>query len=180
MVHARERLRAFLNAAQRLCEPPGRGRRDPDQSIPNSLRIRTDRRAHILCDIARRSQARVIAAEVTTAAPLSAAFEAGAPCPIDYQPSFVDGIGAKGLLEEMWPLVEELIDDAIATSPAQIAAAVRLLIERNRVVAEGAGAASLAAVRARDGLDEPIVCVISGGNIDATKLVAILSGRVPD
>jgi len=78
----------------------------------------------------------------------------------------------------MWPLVRKLLDGSIVVSLAEVADAVRLLLERNRVVAEGAGAASVAAaLRAQDA--GTIVCVVSGGNIDAAKLTNILQGEVP-
>ncbi len=127
-----------------------------------------------------RPAARVIAAEVDTAAPLSAALAAGRPVAIDYRPSFVDGIGGKRVLAEMWPLSRELLAGAIAVSPAAVAAAVRLLVERSRVVAEGAGAASLAVALTGAAGPGPIVCVVSGGNLDAGTLAAILRGELPE
>jgi threonine dehydratase len=126
-----------------------------------------------------RPQARIYACEVATAAPLSASLAAGSPQMVDYQPSFVDGIGAKGVLEEMWPLACELLDGARVVPLAEVAAAVRLLAERNRVVAEGAGATPVAAALAGAGGGGKVVCVVSGGNIDSGKLAAILEGRLP-
>ena len=64
------------------------------------------------------------------------------------------------------------------SSVSDIADAVRLLAERARVVAEGAGAAALAAAR-RHGVSGKVVCVVSGGNIDRATLSTILDGRVP-
>ena len=128
---------------------------------------------------ARRPQTRVYAAEVETAAPLSASFSAGTPCEIDYRPSFVEGIGGKGILPEIWPLARELLDGSLVVSLDQIADAIRLLVERQRVVAEGAGAASLAAVLAGLAGSGKVVCVISGGNIYSSQLSVILAGRTP-
>jgi len=122
---------------------------------------------------------KILACEVDTAAPLAASLAAGSPRDVDYVPSFVDGVGAKGVLEEMWPLASRLLDGSCVVSLAATAAAVKLLVERNRVVAEGAGATSVAAALAGYGGDGKIVCVISGGNIDASKLAIILSGGVP-
>jgi len=122
---------------------------------------------------------KILACEVDTAAPLAASLAAGGPRDVDYVPSFVDGIGAKGVLEEMWPLASSLLAGSCVVSLAATAAAVKLLVERNRVVAEGAGATSVAAALAGYGGEGKIVCVISGGNIDATKLATILSGGVP-
>jgi threonine dehydratase len=122
---------------------------------------------------------RVLACEVETAAPLSAALRAGSPQEIAYTPSFVDGIGGRGLLGEMWPLVSKLLDGALVMSLAEIAAAVRILATRNRVIAEGAGAAPVAAALSGKAGSGTIVCVVSGGNIDAVKLCKILEGGVP-
>lgn len=125
--------------------------------------------------------ARVFGCEVETAAPLAASFAAGRPVGVDYTASFVDGIGGKSVLAEMWPLASELLSGSITISIAEAAAAVRLLVERAHVVAEGAGAASVAAASSGRVPGEPkrIVCVVSGGNIDAAKLAVILRGGVP-
>jgi threonine dehydratase len=122
---------------------------------------------------------KIYAGEVETAAPFSASLAAGAPQNIRYTPSFVDGIGSGGVLAEMWPLVSQLLDGSLVVSLAEVAAAIRLLIERNRVVAEGAGATSVAAALAGKAGSGKVVCVVSGGNIDAEKLVKILKGEIP-
>jgi threonine dehydratase len=116
---------------------------------------------------------------VTTAAPLSASLAAGSPQTVDYKPSFVDGIGGKSLLPEMWPLASSLLAGARVVPLEEVAAAVRLLAERHRVIAEGAGATPVAAALAGIPEARKVVCVVSGGNIDAAKLCAILDGRVP-
>jgi threonine dehydratase len=126
-----------------------------------------------------RPQARVYACEVETAAPLHAALQAGGPVPIDYRPSFVDGIGGKGVLAEMWPLARRMLDGSLVVSLEAIAAAIRVLVERNRVVAEGAGAAPVAAALAGRAGGGKVVCVVSGGNIDLATLALILQGAVP-
>jgi threonine dehydratase len=117
----------------------------------------------------------VYAAEVATAAPLAAAFAAGKPTEVEYIPSFVDGIGSNRVLDEMWPLVKELLAGSLVASLDDVAAAVRLLAVRNRVVAEGAGATGVAvALNGRAGTGK-VVCIVSGGNIDTAKLATILS-----
>jgi threonine dehydratase len=126
-----------------------------------------------------RPEAKIYGCEVTTAAPLTASFAASSPQAIDYRPSFVDGIGGKGVLPEMWPLTRRLLDGARAVSLAEVAAAVRLLAERNRVIAEGAGATPVAAALAGAGAGGKVVCIVSGGNIDFAKLAAIFEGKVP-
>jgi threonine dehydratase len=126
-----------------------------------------------------RPEVKVFACEVETAAPLHAALRAGAPVPIDYRPSFVDGIGGKGVLAEMWPLARRLLGGSLVVSLEAVAEAIRLLVGRNRVVAEGAGAAPVAAALSGLAGGGKVVCVVSGGNIDADKLALILQGRLP-
>lgn len=124
-------------------------------------------------------EARIVAVEVETATPLASSLAAGEPVAVDYTPSFVDGIGGKSLLAEMWPLASTLLAGSEVVSLASVAAALRLLVERHRVVAEGAGAAPVAAALAGALGRGPTVCVVSGGNIDSSVLSAILAGGVP-
>ncbi len=119
--------------------------------------------------------ARIYAVEVETAAPLAASLSAGAPVKVDYTPSFVDGIGGVSVLPEMWPRVRELLDDSLVVSLEEIRAAIRLLAERQRVIAEGAGAASAAAALAGKAGAGKVVCVVSGGNIEREILAKILT-----
>jgi threonine dehydratase len=121
------------------------------------------------------SAAKVWACEVESAAPFAASLAAGEPVEVGYAPSFVDGIGAKTLLAEMWPLARAVLAGSLVVTPAQAAAAVRTLIERARVVAEGAGATPVAAALGGKVGSGKIVCVVSGGNIDAGKLAEILT-----
>jgi len=123
--------------------------------------------------------ARVYAAEVDTASPFAASLDAGTPTPFDYVPSFVDGIGGRTVLAEMWPLTSALLAGSKVVSLGKVAEAIRLLVARNRVVAEGAGAASVAAALASEETEKTIVCIVSGGNIDPLKLATILSGDIP-
>lgn len=122
---------------------------------------------------------RLYAAEVSTAAPLKPSLAAGQPVEVDYTPSFVDGAGGKSILPEMWPRVSRLIDEALVVTPEATAAAIRLLAERQRVIAEGAGALPVAATLAGMAGSGKIVCVVSGGNIDTAKLASILQGGLP-
>lgn len=128
---------------------------------------------------AMRSNVKVYAAEVETAAPLAPALLAGSPQKINYTPSFVDGIGGGSVLPDMWPLVSKLLDGSLVASLEEVAAALKLMIERNRVVAEGAGATPVAvALRGGAGFGK-VVCIVSGGNIDSAKVAKILQGEVP-
>ncbi len=124
-------------------------------------------------------RAKVYASEVETAAPFAAALAEGRAREVDYTASFVDGIGAKSVLREMWPIASKLLDGSLVVSVAKVAAAVNLLVERNRVVAEGAGAVSVAAALAGKAGGGKVVCVVSGGNLDTRTLAKILAGEVP-
>ena len=121
---------------------------------------------------------KIFASEVETAAPLAPSLAAGEPVKVTYTPSFVDGMGSAGLLTEMWPLVSKVVNGSIVLSLKQIADAIKLLIERTLVIAEGAGGSSFAAALTGKVGTGKIVCVISGGNIDAEKLIKILSGTM--
>lgn len=128
----------------------------------------------------RGSTARVFAVEVDGAAPLSAALSAGRPVELhDFRPSFADGIGGKVVLPQMFEQARQVLDGSLVTTNEDIAAAIGLMIERNRVVAEGAGAAPVAVAMSGAGGAGRIVCVVSGGNIDAARLGTILAGGVP-
>jgi len=118
---------------------------------------------------------RIYAVEAETGAPLTASLKAGSPQTVDYQPSWVDGIGSKAVFANMLVMAQELLDGSFTASLDEIAAAVRLMAERNRVIAEGAGATALAVAMSGKVGNGRIACVVSGGNIDAAKLTKILS-----
>ena len=119
--------------------------------------------------------------EPETGAPVAASLAAGeAREAVDYRASFVDGSGSPRVLPRMWELARELVDRSFTASLDEVAGAIRLLVERARVVAEGAGAlAPAVALSGRAGTGK-IVCVVSGGNIDASRLAAILGGGTPE
>jgi len=120
---------------------------------------------------------RLYAAEVATGAPLAASLAAGSPQVVAYQPSFVDGIGSKTVFPQMLERAQMLIDGALVASVDEVAAALRLIAERNRVIAEGAGACPVACALAGKAGRGKVVCVVSGGNIDLHKLHAVLNGE---
>lgn len=120
---------------------------------------------------------RIYAAEVATAAPLAPSLAAGSPQTIHYQPSFVDGIGGKSVFPQMFERARSLIDGSLVAELDEIAAAIRLLAERNRVIAEGAGACPLACALSGKAGAGRVVCVVSGGNIDLSKLCGLLAHR---
>jgi threonine dehydratase len=122
-----------------------------------------------------RPECKIYAAEVETAAPLVASLEAGSPQEVLYQPSFVDGIGGRSVFPSMFERARSLLDGSLVVGLHQVANALRLLAERNRVIAEGAGACPVAcALEGMAGAGK-VVCVVSGGNIDLTKLCTILT-----
>ena len=123
-----------------------------------------------------RPETKIFTAEPETGAALAAAMAAGHPVDVDYSASFVDGSGSRRVLDSMWPLVSPLVDGALAVSIAEVAAAVRLLAERTRVIAEGAGALALAAALSGRAGSGTVVCIVSGGNINLGKLAEILTG----
>jgi threonine dehydratase len=124
---------------------------------------------------AKRPKCKLYAAEVATAAPLAASLEAGCIRVVDYQPSFVDGIGSTTVFPQMLERAGRLIDGVLVADLPKVAAALRLLAERNRVIAEGAGACPVACALAGQAGGGKVVCVVSGGNIDLHKLCSVLS-----
>jgi threonine dehydratase len=126
---------------------------------------------------ATRPELPVFACEVDTAAPLAAALAAGRPVDVDRTPTFVDGIGGRAVLSEMWPVVSRLLAGSLVVHLGNVEAAIRLLAARCAIVAEGAGATAVAAGLQRTASLGRMVCVVSGGNIDAAVLARILEGE---
>jgi len=127
----------------------------------------------------RQPRTKVYAVEPATGAAVAAALAAGEPQAADYTASFVDGAGSRTLLPAVWERARDLLAGSFTVTLDETAAAVRLLAERARVVAEGAGALSVAAALSGRVPGERIVVVVSGGNIDSHRLAAILAGRTP-
>lgn len=128
-----------------------------------------------------RPDTRCTAVELEHLAPLAAALAAGKPTRLPGRPpKFLSGVGGPIVTDAMWPLARDLVSDVTTVSGADAAAAVRMLATDARVIAEGAGAITLAAVLAGDVPGETVACVISGGNIDQADLVQILNGETPE
>ena len=128
-----------------------------------------------------RPDVRIYVCEPETGAPVTAAMANGrTQAKVDYTASFIDGAGSGALLPKMWALAEPLLTDAFAVSLADAAGAVRTLVERARIVAEGAAGLPVAAALAGRVDAERVVCIVSGGNIDPGRLATILEGGVPD
>jgi threonine dehydratase len=125
-----------------------------------------------------RPEVRFFAIEPATGAPATATLRAGTPTAVEYTPSFVDGSGSRELIPRVWEQASKLLDGAVAMPIADVADAVRLIAERTRVIAEGAGALATAAALGGhlDGAKKA-VCIVSGGNIDPAVLSRILIGE---
>ena len=117
---------------------------------------------------------KIFTAEVSTAAPLAASMAAGVPTTIDYQPSWVDGIGARAVFPQMFERARTLIDGCLVADLDAVASAVRLLAQHNHIIAEGAGACPVACALSA-GTPGKLVCIISGGNINPSQLAQILN-----
>lgn len=126
-----------------------------------------------------RPATKVFACEVETGAPLAPSLAAGRPVEVGFTPNFVDGIGGPFVNAEMFALARRLIDGSLVVGTRQTADAMRLVIERNRVVPEGAAGTPVAAALAGMAGGGKIVCILSGGNIDTGTLVEVLQGGVP-
>ena len=127
-----------------------------------------------------RPDTKLYAVQPETGAAVRVAVEAGEPRETTFTPSWVDGAGAKVVLPAMWERARPLLDGTAVVSLAETAAAVRLLAERARVVAEGAGALALAAALGGQVPGERLVCIVSGGNIDTGRLASILRSEPQD
>jgi threonine dehydratase len=130
------------------------------------------------CGIAAAVKTRVEAVELETATPLTASLATGKMVEVPYQASFVSGMGAPFVFPQMWTLASQLLDGSRVVKLTQVAEAIRLLAERHHVIVEGAGAVVLAAALQMTE-KKKIVCVVSGGNINAAHLNKILQGELP-
>jgi threonine dehydratase len=115
-------------------------------------------------------------AEPETAAPAALSFSMGsAQVYEDWKASFVDGAGGKSLFPRMWERLRPVVSGSIVVSLEQTKAAMRLMAEKARVIAEGAGALSLAAALTGKAGQGPIVAVVSGGNVDLAKFCDLIA-----
>lgn len=124
----------------------------------------------------RASHVKVFAAEPETAAPLARSLAAGSAQNFpEWKASWVDGCGGKSVFPRMWDLAHHLLAGSIVSTLDDIRQALRMLAERNHVIAEGAGACAVAAGLSGKCQAKKIVCVVSGGNIDLKKFVELVS-----
>ena len=125
---------------------------------------------------AKKSGTRIFVAEPETAAPYARSLERGTASAFEqWKPTFVDGAGGKSIFPRMWERMRALVDGSIVVTLDETRRAMRVLAERSRVIAEGAGALSVAAAFTLPQSDGPIVAVVSGGNIDLTTFCEIVT-----
>jgi threonine dehydratase len=118
---------------------------------------------------------RILGAEPETAAPGAASFAANEPRVFDdWQASFVDGAGGKSIFPRMWERLQGTVDGSIVVTLDEVKNAMRIVAEKSRVIAEGAGALAVAAALSGNAGDGPVVAVISGGNIDLKKFAELI------
>ncbi|MFC3052834.1 pyridoxal-phosphate dependent enzyme [Kordiimonas pumila] len=126
------------------------------------------------------AKTKLIACETEAGAPLQAALTADKPTQVEFNTkTFITGMGGPTVLSSIWPLAKAHIAGTVQVSLAQTAEAIKLMAERHHIIAEGAGAAPVAAALSHAHLEGPIVCVVSGGHLDANHLITILQGNVP-
>jgi threonine dehydratase len=119
---------------------------------------------------------KVFAAEPETGAPLARSFAMGSAQSFpEWQASFVDGCGGKSVLPRMWALAHHLLAGGIVASLEECRQAMKIVAERNRVIAEGAGACAVAAGLSGKAGTGKVVCVVSGGNIDLKKFAELVT-----
>lgn len=120
---------------------------------------------------------RVLGSEPETASPYAFSLEAGEPSKFpDWQASFVDGAGGQSVTQRMWDRMQPVVDGAVTVSLDQVREAMRLMADKARVISEGAGALALAAALTGEAGEGPIVCVVSGGNIDLKTFASLVTG----
>jgi threonine dehydratase len=121
-------------------------------------------------------EVQVLGSEPETAAPYAFSLREGAPSKFpDWQASFVDGAGGQSVTQRMWDRMQPVVDGAVTVTLDQVREAMRLMADKARVISEGAGALALAAALTGKAGDGPIVCVVSGGNIDPAKFSSLIA-----
>ena len=138
----------------------------------------------LICGIASalrelRPGVKIFASEIDTGAPFAPSLAAGHPVEVAFTPSFADGISDAFVNPEMLDLAKNLVDGSIVVSREETAAAARLVMERNRVIPEGAAATAVAAALTGKAGAGKVVCILSGGNIDTQTLLTVLRGETP-
>ncbi|MEQ1753197.1 MAG: pyridoxal-phosphate dependent enzyme [Micropepsaceae bacterium] len=120
--------------------------------------------------------AKTFGVEPETAAPFALSWKEGKPLPFAaWQASFVDGAGGRSVVPRMWERMRPVVDGAFVVTLDETRHAMRLMAEKARVIAEGAGAMPLAAALSGKAGQGPVVCVVSGGNLDLSKFAELIA-----
>jgi threonine dehydratase len=123
-----------------------------------------------------RPEIKIWGAEPETAAPAALSFAKGSPQEFkDWKASFVDGAGGRSVFPRMWERMKPIVDGYIVVSLDETKKAMRLMAEKTRIISEGAGALPLAAALTGKAGQGPIVCVVSGGNLDLKKFCELIA-----
>jgi threonine dehydratase len=119
---------------------------------------------------------KVWGAEPETAAPMALSISKSSPQVFkDWKASFVDGAGGKSVFPRMWERMQPLLDGCIVVTLDETRKAMRLMADKARIIAEGAGALPLAAALTGKAGQGPIVAIVSGGNVDMAKFFDLIS-----
>ena len=122
-----------------------------------------------------RPEVRILGAEPETAAPMALSLGVGSPQEFkDWEYSFVDGAGGRSVFPRMWERMKPIVDDSLVVSLEETRKAMRLMAEKVRIISEGAGALPLAAALSGKAGKGPIVCIVSGGNLDLKKFCELI------
>jgi threonine dehydratase len=122
-----------------------------------------------------RAETKIFGVEPETAAPATLSFAKGSPQTFpEFQQSFVDGAGGSSVFPRMWQRMQPVVDSVFAVTLEDTRKAMRLMAEKARIISEGAGALPLALALSGKVGPEPIVCIVSGGNVDLQKFCALI------
>jgi threonine dehydratase len=125
---------------------------------------------------ARNPKIKVWGAEPETAAPTALSLAMGSPQVFtQWKASFVDGAGGQSLFPRMWQRMRPVLDDCIIVGLDDTKRAMRMMAEKMRIIAEGAGALPLAAALSGKAGQGPIVAIVSGGNVDMAKFFELIA-----
>lgn len=128
-----------------------------------------------------RPEVKIFGVEPETAAPAALSFEKGSPQVFaNWQASFVDGAGGQSVFPRMWERMKSVVDDFLVVSLDETKKTMRLMAEKARIIAEGAGALPVAAALSGKAGEGPIVAIVSGGNIDMDKFCQLINGAGPE
>jgi threonine dehydratase len=122
-----------------------------------------------------RPEIKIWGVEPETAAPMSLSLAAGSPQEFkEWKSSFVDGAGGQSVFPRMWERMKPVVDGSLVVSLEETRRAMRLMAEKARIISEGAGAMPLAAALTGKAGKGPIVCIVSGGNLDLKKFCELI------